>query len=105
MLFAIPQYNPETEEIWEVWAYDLWGNRKDGFEFNNRSSQGALVVPNGADSEVILDCLREQGFITVRYRTSTELEWLDDGMYEIKENRATNEYYGYAVGSVEKYDD
>lgn len=26
-----------VETTWEVWTYDVWGNRRDGYEVNDRS--------------------------------------------------------------------
>lgn len=29
--------NKREHTLWEVWTYDIWGNRQDGFEVNDRS--------------------------------------------------------------------
>ena len=31
-------------EKWSCWAYDVWGNRKDGFDVNDRSEIGAFDI-------------------------------------------------------------
>lgn len=31
----MPQKTVKT--VWELWSYDVWGNREDGFDVNDRS--------------------------------------------------------------------
>ena len=44
---------PENREHFDVIAYELWGNRKDGFDCNN-----AWPVARNADREQVLEAAR-----------------------------------------------
>lgn len=28
--------NPTVKTVWELWSYDVWGNRQDGYDVNDR---------------------------------------------------------------------
>lgn len=76
-------------QTYEVWAYDVWGNARDGFDVNDRSKCGTITV--NARREVFntgtpheftqysptpTQLARALGFVGCEY------EWSDGG-YEI----------------------
>lgn len=39
---------------YQLWSYDVWGNKKDGFEVNNRYRDCIVEIPEDAiDREII----------------------------------------------------
>lgn len=54
--------NNKTEE-WEVFDYDIWGNREDGYEVNDIHRAGLVTLPENADLKKIIEVLVEDGIL------------------------------------------
>lgn len=53
----------EGEGNWRVWTYDVWGNAEDGYEVNDRYSQGFIDLPDEPENEEILQALIDMGIL------------------------------------------
>ena len=94
---------PRLETHWEVWTYDVWGNRKDGYEVNDRYCQSRDVeiyctinkwnvdTPHAFESAGPSDYQLQQVF-SVRCKLDTD----GDDM-TIYVNRASD---GYPIGEL-----
>jgi len=38
-----PTYPKHVNTTWDLWTYDVWGNKRDGYEVNDRSNIGRDV--------------------------------------------------------------
>lgn len=54
-----------------VWALDVWGNKRDGFEVNDRSRVGVIMLPLDASTREILTALGKAGYLKQRIRTTS----------------------------------
>lgn len=63
MIFQPPKGNPLCK--YRVWSLDVWGNDRDGFEVNDRSEMGFVMVPLDADDKSLLSALRKEGFLSL----------------------------------------
>lgn len=43
---------------WTVWSLDVWGNHKDGYEVNDRSKRGSVLIPVDSSDRAILRILK-----------------------------------------------
>ena len=48
--------------VWRVWTYDVWGNRREGYEINDRYDQGYIPV-KGSSEKAILRALKDKGIL------------------------------------------
>lgn len=59
-----PPPSTEIEERWLIYVYDVWGNRRDGFEVNNEFRTGKSIrVPAGGTNQAIIRVLKRGGYI------------------------------------------
>lgn len=60
------RHGPWNYHRFRVWAYDVWGNAKDGFEVNDRSEIGTVDLGKHWSDERIFKELRREGYIAAR---------------------------------------
>lgn len=60
--------NGKTYGRWKVWALDVWGNERDGFEVNDRSCLGSVMIPENATDATIIKALKKRGWIGANKR-------------------------------------
>lgn len=53
-------------ETYTVWSLDAWGNRRDGFEVNDRSRRGTVLLPQGFSDKQLLKTLKSKGWLNKR---------------------------------------
>lgn len=56
---------------WLVWSLDVWGNKRDGFEVNDRSKRGFIIAEEFADDRKIIRALKRGGFLYNRSHYSS----------------------------------
>ena len=44
---------------YQLWTYDVWGNKKDGFDVNNRFKEGIVEIPEDATNREFLKIVRK----------------------------------------------
>jgi hypothetical protein len=54
-----------------VWALDVWGNAKEGFEVNDRSQISAIMVPADFSDTQLLRALKRAGLLRSKTRFSS----------------------------------
>jgi hypothetical protein len=53
--------------------FDVWGNKKDGWEINNLCTEGIIELPENFDKKDIVKSLKEFGF----FKNTVRLNMLD----------------------------
>jgi len=56
---------------YRVFSLDVLGNVRDGFEVNDRSERGALMVPENATDNQIIRALKEKNLLNKKCRFSS----------------------------------
>ncbi len=46
---------------WSVWSYDVWGNKRDGYEVNNRSRIDRIEGPDDPSDKQALRMAKDGG--------------------------------------------
>jgi len=78
-----------------VWTYDVWGNKRDGFEVNNRYKQGTYTLTSrtmNSDKALIRFAKRTLG---IKPRVRVELDGDDRTVY------VNHKSSGYPLGEIE----
>lgn len=72
-----------TPEIYKVVDYfDVWGNKKDGFEVNNLATVGEITVKDYTDTKEIIQALKAIDYLASHCRTNMFDVWNDYDMIE-----------------------
>jgi hypothetical protein len=66
----VASYFEKRSKTWRVYTLDVWGNEDDGFEVNDRSRAGTVVIPTDATDEDIVRLLRANAFLDPRVKAS-----------------------------------
>ena len=66
----------DDSNAWQVWSIDCWGNREDGWEFNDRSRCGQIIADSD-DEEDGENAFMEGGFVNGG-KSNFSFEWYDD---------------------------
>lgn len=80
---------------WSVWSYDVWGNKRDGYDVNDRSRISRIEGPADPTDAQVLRMAKDGGLLkrTVRL-TSLDLEG-DEGYVTITARRD-----GFPIGEL-----
>lgn len=56
----------EYEQHWRVLSLDVWGNDEDGYEVNDQTDVGGVVLrgEDYQDDQKVIDVLMEAGFLS-----------------------------------------
>jgi hypothetical protein len=76
--------------LYKLIRYDVWGNKKDGYEVNNQytTSQTVDIPDNVYDPKRIVKLLKEADILAPQLRAnSVELEWPDETICYINDIR------------------
>lgn len=57
-----------TKEAWTVWSLDVWGNDKEGYEINDRSTIGSVEIPADATDKQVIKALVDAEYLKPRFR-------------------------------------
>lgn len=72
----------EVGEKWEVWSIDCWGNARDGYDMNDRSECGYIMLPKEFSDRQVLEALKEYGYLKKTLKMSSiEIDGDDTIMY------------------------
>lgn len=52
-----------------VWNLDVWGNKRDGFEVNDRYESGSVIIPANLSNKEIIKALKKNNFLVKRCHT------------------------------------
>lgn len=55
--------NGKSFALYKVFSLDVWGNEKEGFDVNDRSSLGNITLPLDADDRTLVKGLKSEGII------------------------------------------
>lgn len=79
--------NQRTSKLFNkftIWTYDVWGNKRDGFEVNDRSKQGTCMISVDGDSKEVIKALKNLELINLKTQYKTiDVEWTDLGHAEL----------------------
>lgn len=67
--------------------FDVWGNKKDGYEVNNLCSEGEIVIPENATNKDLVQAIKDFGFFKKTTRTNMLYISNDFEMIEFDERR------------------
>jgi len=78
---------------YRVFSLDVWGNNTDGFEVNDRSHSGDILIPLDASDKDIIKTLKKSKFLYNRMRTKTFSIDGDDIMLYVEFAKTTEPLY------------
>jgi hypothetical protein len=68
--------------------FDVWGNKRDGWEVNNLCSEGNIEVPEELTDKQVLTALKDVGFLKNHVRTNMlTFDYLPDFGVEIRQKK------------------
>ena len=77
--FVLTNRNRKFEQF-RVWTLDVWGNKRDGFEVNDRSERGRVVLPIDSTDRQIIGTLKQRGYLRKGLHVNSfEIEWDENG--------------------------
>lgn len=91
-----------TTMKFRVWSYDVWGNRKDGYEVNNRYRTPHVIdVPEGASDFELTAALKKVGYLNdhLHYRS---VDYEGERDYTLYFSSTTTRHAGYPLGELER---
>lgn len=104
----ITPQSPRPRQRWIIWSLDEWGNGKDGWEFNDRSKSGSIMLPEDPSDDEVFKALKAEGWLKPHLRrTSIEIGG-DDQVMTIEDARVPSNYeygWGQPIYSVELEND
>jgi NADH/NAD ratio-sensing transcriptional regulator Rex len=62
--------------------FDVWGNKKDGYEVNNLCSEGEIELKEDATHKDMIKAMKEHGFLAKHVRSNMIDVWDDGEMVE-----------------------
>lgn len=72
---------------YKVWGLDVWGNKKDGFEVNDRWKLGEIIVSENAPDAEVIRALKAKGWLKRGCRHSSFRLDGDDKMINVESSK------------------